>query len=110
MGSMPSGGGGGVYSAPPPIVYQSTDPYAANYKPPTGPQLSAAQKAATSAKVDATPLAPAGDDADELERRRRLALILGSGAETWGGGDGSSSGAADAGAGDSSGAADGSAY
>jgi hypothetical protein len=104
---MPSGGGG-VYGAPPAIVYQSTDPYAANYKPPTGPQLSPAQKAGQQAKANATPLEANPDD--EEERRRRLALILGSGAETWGGGDGSSSGAADAGAGDSSGAADGSAY
>jgi len=107
MGSMPSGGGGVYNNTPAPIVYQSTDPYAANYKPPTGPQLSPAQVAA-SKPADTTPLAPLPDD--EQERRRRLALILGSGGETWGGGDGSSSGAADAGAGDGAGAADGSAY
>jgi hypothetical protein len=94
------GGGGGVQGPPPAKVYQSLDPYAANYKSPTGPQLAPGQRAAVEAKSAATMLAPINPD-DEEERRRRRSLILG-GTDYWGG-DGGSSGssgsAADAGSG-----------
>jgi len=98
MGSM-SGGGGmapapapvAVAPAPAPIVWQGDDPFAPNYRPPTGAQLSPAQKAAEAAKAAAArPLAPAEpieSEEDRLVRQRRSALILGGGFEGWGGGD-----------------------
>ena len=75
MGSMGGGGGGGVQGPPPAKVYQSLDPYAANYKSPTGPQLAPGQRAAVEAKSAATMLAPM--DPDDEEERRRRNLILG---------------------------------
>jgi hypothetical protein len=90
MGSMGGGGGGGGVQGPPPAkVYQSLDPYAANYKSPTGPQLAPGQRAAVEAKSAATMLAPINPD-DEEERRRRN-LILGGQTEEYGG-DGASDG------------------
>lgn len=82
MGSMGGGGGGGVQGPPPAKVYQSLDPYAANYKSPTGPQLAPGQRAAVEAKSAATMLAPM--DPDDEEERRRRNLILG-GNDYWGG-------------------------
>lgn len=75
MGSMGGGGGGGVQGPPPAKVYQSLDPYAANYRSPTGPQLAPGQRAAVEAKSAATMLAPM--DPDDEEERRRRNLILG---------------------------------
>lgn len=75
---------------------------------PKGPQLAPGQKY-PGGPIERAPviIAPVAAVEDEDERRRRLSII---GADYYMGGDGGSSGAADAGAGDSSGAADGSAY
>ena len=92
MGSMGGGGGGGGVQGPPPAkVYQSLDPYAPNYKSPTGPQLAPGQRAAVEAKSAATMLAPM--DPDDEEERRRRNLILGGYTDVSGGdGDGSDGG------------------
>lgn len=89
MSGMFGGGGGGSAPAPPPvvqapapIVWQGDDPFAPNYKPPTGPQLSAAQKGIQAA----SPLAPISPDETLEQRRRREALILGASPESWGSG------------------------
>lgn len=83
MAGMSNGGGGG-YQAP---VYQSGDPYAANYKPPTGPQ-----------GTPAGPITPPKSGVEtEEDRRRRQALILGAYSEGLGDGGDGSGGAASAG-------------
>lgn len=91
------GGGGGGYQQPQQPTYQSSNPYAANYKPPTGPQ-----------GTPVGPITPAKPGAAETEdeRRRRQALILGTpyeGLGMGGGADGGTSG----GTGDASSSSDG---
>lgn len=92
MAAMGGGGGGGGYQQP---TYQSSNPYGSNYRPPSGPQGTPAGPI-TPPKPGAAPVET------EEERRRRQALILGSGLEGVGDGGDGSGGAASAG-GDSGG-------
>lgn len=97
-GQVPGGPFAGNGSQQQPIS-QSVNPYADNYKPPTGPQ--------------GTPVGPSAPkvvagETDE-ERRRRQALILGAPYEGLGnGGDAGDGSGGGAGPGGSSGAGDGS--
>ena len=86
------GGGGGqqqaapVAAAPAPIVYQSLDPYAPNYQPPSGLQTNPAP-------APAAPPAPLSVETPEqrASRLRNQALIVGAdlGGSAGGTGDGS---------------------
>lgn len=95
MGGILGGGGSPAPVAQQP-TYQSADPYAANYKPPTGPQ-----------GTPAGPITPKAATAEtEEERRRRQALILGAPLEGLGdGGDGTGGSASAAASAASDGAA-----
>lgn len=87
------GGGGGQQQQYQQPTYQSSNPYAPNYKPPTG--LQASQPAAPI--TPANGVKPAAPETDE-EKRRRQALILGVANEGVGDGGDGSGGAASAGA------------
>ena len=98
MGGIMGGGGGQqqaapVAAAPAPIVYQSLDPYAPNYQPPSGLQTNPAP-------APAAPPAPLSVETPEqrASRLRNQALIVGAdlGGSAGGTGDGSGNGAASA--------------